>query len=276
MEINSLSDIDCLRTFSSYNRPVAIKGVKGNILFMNDAAKTLSRLSESEILDSYSDKLPADIVKINELGLISIEKKINEKFYHVESETLLDKFGLFYGTIFIFHDFTLLAKYLLNNKIDSKNKAYDEITGFFLKNQLNDILAKESDIAMRHASPLAIATFYFEDLAFFGQSLGEDKLNQLLKFYGIYFKQKFRKTDIFFRNDFNNFVCIMPYTNYKNANSKFDKLQKGVESVIKFPSNAKPILMFGISEFNIKNHYKNYNLLLDESKTNLENKKFYK
>jgi len=75
MEINSLSDIDCLRTFSSYNRPVAIKGVKGNILFMNDAAKTLSRLSESEILDSYSDKLPADIVKINELGLISIEKK---------------------------------------------------------------------------------------------------------------------------------------------------------------------------------------------------------
>jgi len=60
-------------------------------------------------------------------------KKNNEKFYHVESETLLDKFGLFYGTIFIFHDFTLLAKYLLNNKIDSKNKAYDEITGFFLK-----------------------------------------------------------------------------------------------------------------------------------------------
>lgn len=252
---------------------------------MNEEAKTLSKLSESEIFDSYSEKLPKDIVQINELGLISIEKKITlktagntteEKFFHIESKTLLDKFGLFYGTLFIFSDFTRLVEYLLNHKINLNNKTYDEITGFFLQNQFKDILAREADIAIRHSSSLALAIFYLEELAFFGQSFGEDKLNQLLKFYSIYFKQKFRKTDIFFRSNFNHFICIMPYTNYKNANSKFENLQKWVESAIQFPSNTKPVLTFGISEFNVNKHYKNYGLLLEESKTDMENKKTYK
>lgn len=279
---DSLNDIDYVKTFSSFNKPVAIKGVKGEILYMNELAKNISKLSEGEIFASYDEKLPEDVAQVNELGLVSIEKKIElktaggkmeEKYFHIESKTLLNKFGLFYGTMFIFHDFTSLIKYILNNKNNSENKVYDEITGLFLKNQFKDMFSREAERVIRYGFPLTLAVFFFENLVFFGQSFGKDKLNQLLKFYGIYFKQKFRKTDTLFRTDFNNFTCILPHTNYESANNKFKKLQKELAEAIKFQSNIKPILIFGISEFDLKKHYKNYELLIEEAKIDRQNRR---
>ncbi|MDA8303688.1 MAG: diguanylate cyclase [Deltaproteobacteria bacterium] len=282
---DSLNDIDYAKTFSSFNKPVAIKGVKGEILYMNELAKNLSRLSDREIFASYDEKLPEDIAQVNALGLLSIEKKIElktpgggmeEKFFHIESKTLLNKFGLFYGTMFIFYDFTLFVKYVLDIKNNSENKVYDEITGLFLKNQFKEMLSREVERVIRYGFPLTLAVFFFENLVFFGQSFGKDKLNQLLKFYGIFFRQKFRKTDTLFRIDFNNFICILPHTNYESANNKFRKLQKELDEVIKFQNNIKPILIFGISEFDLKRHYKNYELLIEEARVNQQNNKFCK
>ncbi len=282
---DSLNDIDYVKTFSSFNKPVAVKGVKGEILYMNELAGNLSKLSDQEIFASYDEKLPEDIAQVNRLGLVSIEKIIRlktaggeteEKFFHIESKTLLNKFGLFYGTMFIFYDFTSLVKYVLNIKNNSENKVYDEITGLFLKNQFKEMLSMEVERVTRYGFPLTLAVFFFENLVFFGQSFGKDKLNQLLKFFGIFFKQKFRKTDTIFRIDFNSFICILPHTNYESANNKFKKLQKELDEVIKFQSNIKPILIFGISEFDLKKHYKNYELLIEEARISQQNNKFYK
>lgn len=280
--MDSLNDVDYIKTFSSSDKPIAIKGIKGEVLYMNERAENLSKLSDSEIFAPYGEKLSEDLAQVNELGLISIEKKMElktadgkmeEKFFHIESKPLFTKFGLFYGTIFIFYDLTLLVKYILNNKNNSENKVYDEITGLFLNNQFKGMFSRETERVMRYGFPLALAVFFFENLVFFGQTFGKDKLNQLLKFYGIYFKQKFRKTDALFRTDFNNFIGILPHTNYESASSKFEKLQKDIDGAIKSHDNIKPVLIFGISEFNLKKHYKNYDLLIEEAKIDQQNRR---
>jgi GGDEF domain-containing protein len=91
----------------------------------------------------------------------------------------------------------------------------------------------------------------------------------VLKYIGIYFKQKLRKTDIVFRIDFNNFTGIMPHTDFENADNKFKKIKDELFGLLKFPNNVKPALKYGISELNLKKHYKNYNLLIEEAKINL-------
>jgi diguanylate cyclase (GGDEF)-like protein len=280
---NTQIDFDYAKSFSSLNAPVAIKGIKGEILYMNESAKKLSSASNESIFVSYDEKLPEDIEALNELGCIKANKKIElkngngkteKKIFHIESITLLNKFGLFYGTLFIFQDITPLINYICpsSGKSGKNNLVYDDITGMFLKNQFEEIFARETERSERYRFPLAVSVFYFENLIFFGQSFGSEKLNQVLKFIGIYFKQKLRKTDIVFRIDFNNFTGILPHTDYENAYKKFKKIKDEFSGMLKFPENVKPVLKFGISELNLKKHYKNYGLLIDEAKADIAEK----
>lgn len=277
-------DIDYVKTFSAFGKPVVVKGVNGNIVFMNESAKNLSKSAQGDIFASYDEKLPEDVEQINKLGIISIEKKLQvktqppqsgsklkEMFFHIESFTLLNKFGLFSGTIFIFYDITQFADFSLKNLGNSAedNKAFDEITGFLLKNRFQDIYSMEIERATRYGMPLSVVSFFFQNLAFIGQSFGKDKLDQLLKFYGINFKQKFRKTDILFRMDFNNFMAIMPHTNYKEGENKFNRVQSWIKDAVKLNVETKPFLIFGIAEFDLKRHYKNKELLLKEAEAAL-------
>ncbi len=273
-------DLDYSKSFASSSMPIAIKSVKGEILYMNEPAKILSNSSKETIFVSYDEKLPEDITRINELTGITVNKKldlktasnkIERKFFHIESMTLLNKFGLFFGTLFIFHDFTPLVKYILNSSARSgaNNCVFDEITGLLLKNQFKEFFSRETERAERYCLPLSVSVFYFENLVFFGQSLGNEKLNQVLKYIGIYFKQKLRKTDIIFRIDFNNFTVILPHTDYENADKKFKRIKDEFAALLKFPENVKPVLKYGISELNLKKHYKNYDLLLEEAKLDI-------
>jgi len=273
-------DFDYAKSFSSSNMPIAIKGIKNEILYMNEPAKKLSLSSKDTIFISYEEKLSEDIKYINELSHLSINKKIDvitengqteEKFFNIESITLLNKFGLFSGTLFIFHDLTPLIGYIAasNGKFGKDNTVYDEMTGMFLKNQFVEIFSRETERSERYRFPLSVSVFYFENLIFFGQSFGNDKLYQALKFIGIYFKQKLRKTDIIFRIDFNNFTGILPHTDYENAHKKFKKIKDEFAGLLKFPDNVKPVLKYGISELNLKKHYKNYDMLIEEAKIDL-------
>jgi diguanylate cyclase (GGDEF)-like protein len=281
LEIDSSVDFDYNKSFSSSNKPIAIKGIKNEILYMNESAKILSNSSDETIFVSYDQKLSEDVKRINELSHIAINKtisvktengQIKERFFNIESVTLLNKFGLFSGTLFIFNDLTPLVDYIvsLRGKSFKDGKVYDEITGMFLKNQFEEIFSRETERAERYRFPLSVTVFYFENLTFFGQSLGNDKLNQVLKYIGIYFKQKLRKTDIIIRIDFNNFTGILPHTGYENAARKFKKIKDEFSELLKFPDNVKPVLKYGISELNLKKHYKNYDMLIEEAKINLK------
>lgn len=284
MESDFSIDLDYVKSFETSGMPIAIKGIRGEILYMNKLAKILSNSSLDTIFASYDEKLSEDIIRINELGHIFINKKvelksetgkIEERFFHIESITLLNKFGLFSGTLFIFQDLTFLVNHIAasSNKYNQNNTVYDEITGMLLKNQFDEIFSKETERAARYSLPLAVSVFYFENLLFLGQSLGNDKLHQVLKFIGIYFKQKLRKTDIIFRIDFNNFISILPHTDYENANKKFSKIKNELSNLLKFQENTKPVLKYGISELNLKKHYKNYSLLVEEAKSDLGERK---
>ncbi|MHB1697238.1 MAG: diguanylate cyclase domain-containing protein [bacterium] len=280
VELDLSVDLDYGKSFETSSMPIAIKGIKGEILYMNKHAKILYNSSRDTIFASYDEKLSEDIIRINELIKVFINKKVElksetgkseERFFHIESISLLNKFGLFSGTLFIFHDLTFLVDYISSSsyKSSQNNRVYDEITGMLLKNQFDDIFSKETERAGRYCFPLAVSVFYFENLLFLGQSLGNDKLNQVVKFIGIYFRQKLRKTDIIFRIDFNNFISILPHTDYENANKKFNKIKNELSGLLKFQENTKPVLKYGISELNLKKHYKNYTLLIEEAKADL-------
>jgi|GEM_PF-2715330 len=280
-ESDSHLDFDFAKSFSSSGMPIAIKGIKGEILYMNEPAKMLSNSSEETIFISYDEKLSENAKRINELSHTAINKtiktrtgngQIKERFFNVESITLLNKFGLFSGTLFIFHDLTPIADSIvsLSGESGKNGTVYDEITGMFLKNQFDEIFSRETERSERYRFPLSVSVFYFENLIFFGHSFGNDKLNQVLKYIGIYFKQKMRKTDIVFRIDFNNFTVIMPHTDFENADKKFKKIKDELSGLLKFPDNVKPVLKYGISELNLKKHYKNYSLLIEEAKLNLK------
>ena len=274
-------DFDYSKSFSSSSMPIAIKGIKGEIIYMNEPAKILSNSSKESIFVSYDEKLSEDAKRINELSHIAINKKIDvktgdgqtrERFFNIESITILNKFGLFSGTLFIFHDLTPLVDYIVssNGKSGKNGIVYDEITSMFLKNQFKEIFSRETERSERYRFPLSVSVFYFENLIFFGQSFGNDKLNRVLKYIGIYFKQKMRKTDIVFRIDFNSFIGILPHTDYENADKKFKKIKDEFSGLLKFPDNVKPVLKYGISELNLKKHYKNYDMLIEEAKINLK------
>ncbi len=277
---DSSSDVNYEKSFGSANMPIAIKGVKDEIIYMNEQAKILSNYSGGSIFSSYDEKLPEDIIRINELTGLNINKKIDlktptgridQKFFRIDGITLLNKFGLFSGTLFIFNEFTASVKYFLNlsAKQGLNNYVFDEITGLMLKSQFKEFFTKETERAERYRIPLSITVFNFENLLFFGQSFGNEKLNQVLKYIGLYFKQKLRKTDIIFRIDFNDFIGILPHTNYENADKKFKKIKEEFNLLLKFPENVKPKFKYGISELNLKKHYKNYELILEEAKLDM-------
>ncbi len=277
-------DFDYAKSFSSSNMPIAVKGIKGEIVYMNEPAKILLNSSKDSIFVSYDEKLSEDIKYVNDLCNITVNKKINintgngsteERFFNIESITMLNKFGLFSGTLFIFRDLTSLVCHIssLNGKTLKNNTFYDEMTGMFTENQFDEIFSRETERSERYRFPLSLSVFYFENLIFFGNSFGNDKLNQVLKFIGMYFKQRMRKTDIIFRIDFNNFTSILPHTNYESAYKKFKKIKDEFAGLLKFPDNVKPVLKYGISELNLKRHYKNYNMLIEEAKLDLAKSK---
>jgi diguanylate cyclase (GGDEF)-like protein len=277
---DSSSDVNYEKSFASANMPIAIKGVKDEIIYMNEQAKILSNHSGGSIFISYDEKLPDDIIRINELTGLNINKKvdlktpsgrIDQKFFRIDGITLLNKFGLFSGTLFIFNEFTAAVKHFFNSnaKQGINNCVFDEITGLMLKSQFKEFFSRETERAERYRIPLSAAIFYFENLVFFGQSFGNEKLNQVLKYIGLYFKQKLRKTDIIFRMDFNDFIGILPHTNYENADKKFKKIKEEFNMLLKFPENVRPKFIYGISELNLKKHYKNYELIIEEAKLDM-------
>lgn len=273
--MNTLDEIDFIKTLSSYNKPVAIKDVSGEVIFMNDPAKSLSELADNKIFPTYTETLPDEIVSINKLGLVTVDKKIvfetvsgkkEEKYYHIESFPLSNKFGLVDGSIFVFNDVTASIQFILSN---SENKIYDDITGLFSKRQFQDVYSKEIEKAARYSYPLSVVTFYFDNLVFLGQSFGKDKLLNLLKFYGNFLKRNFRKTDIIFRLDFNSFVAILPHTGLAAARGKFEKIEELVETTMESESKMKSIMKFGAAEFSAKKHYTKQELLLEEAKKDM-------
>ncbi len=275
-------ELDLDKSFGASSLPIAIKGIKGDTLYMNKQAKMLSVLSKGSIFVSYDEKLPEEVLQINKMGIATVDKKIEfrnengnleKKFFQVESITLLNKFGLFYGTLFIYNDLTSLVDFIEKSETSMNDRTFDEMTEMLLKNQFDYILSKETERASRYSFPLSLSVFFFDNLRFLGQSLGNEHLNQALKTIGTYFKQNLRKSDIIFRIEFNDFICILPHTNYENACNKFNKMKGGLSEVLKFSDNIKPVLNFGISEFNVKKHYKNYNSMIEEAKEDLKKKK---
>ena len=79
LEIDSSVDFDYNKSFSSSNKPIAIKGIKNEILYMNESAKILSNSSDETIFVSYDQKLSEDVKRINELSHIAINKTISVK-----------------------------------------------------------------------------------------------------------------------------------------------------------------------------------------------------
>ncbi|MHB1680039.1 MAG: GGDEF domain-containing protein [bacterium] len=281
-----LLGIDFAKVFSSFSKPVIIKDMKGDIIYLNERANNLRLSTNDDICISFDEDLPDEIKEINKNGLISINKVINttsshsasqKKFFQIETITLFNNFGLFYGTLFIFFDKTETAKNIIKFSSCNSYKIYDELTGFLLKSQFDEIAEKEAERCKRYGVTFSVAYFSFENLALIGQAYGQEKLNKLIKYYGMFLNQKFRKTDCLFRFDFNDFFAILTHTSLDVAVVKFEKIKKSISEAVKFNGNGslQPVLYYGISEFDIKRHFKNWNLLIDEARLEFKKNKTF-
>ncbi len=282
-----LLGVDFAKVFSSFSKPVIIKDMRSDIIYINEQAKNLKLSTNDDICMSFDEDLPDEIKEINKNGLISINKVINtaspynaskKKYFQIETITLFNNFGLFYGTLFIFFDKTEFAENIIKFSSCNSYKIYDESTGFLLKNQFDEIAGKEAERCKRYGSTFSVVYFSFENLALIGQSYGQEKLNKLIKYYGMFLNQKFRKTDYLFRFNFNDFFGILTHTPLDVAVIKFEKIKMSISEAVKFNGNGslQPTLYYGISEFDIKRHFKNWGLLIDEARLEFEkNKTFY-
>ncbi len=276
--------INFIKVFSSYNKPLAIKDIKGDIIYLNEQAKALRLSTNDDICISFNEELPEEIKKLNKSGLLSINKIINttsinkipqKKYFQIETITLFNNFGLFNGTLIIFFDMTKIAENIIKLLETNNCKTYDELTGFLVKEQFDEIAEKEAERCKRYGITFSVVCFSFENLVLIGQSYGQEKLNKLIKYYGMFLNQKFRKTDYLFRFNFNDFYAILTHTALDVALIKFEKIKKSISEAVKFNGSLQPIMYYGISEFNIKRHFKNWNLLIDEAKLEFEKNKTF-
>ena len=276
--------INFIKVFSSYNKPLAIKDIKGDIIYMNEQAKVLRLSTNDDICISFNEELPEEVKKLNKSGLLSINKIINtisvnkipqKKYFQIETITLFNNFGLFNGTLIIFFDMTKIAENIIKLSEINDCKKYDELTGFLLKEQFDEIAEKEAERCKRYGVTFSVVCFSFENLVLIGQSYGQEKLNKLIKYYGMFLNQKFRKTDYLFRFNFNDFYAILTHTDLDVALAKFEKIKKSISEAVKFNGALQPMLYYGISEFDIKRHFKNCRLLIDEAKLEFEKNKTF-
>ncbi len=279
-----LLGVDFAKVFSSFSKSVIIKDMKGDIIYLNEQAKNLRLSTNDDICISFDEDLPDEIKEINKNGLTSINKVINitsphsasqKKYFQIETITLFNNFGLFYGTLFIFFDKTEFAENIIKFSSCNSYKIYDELTGFLLKSQFDEIAEKEAERCKRYSTTFSVTYFSFENLALIGQAYGQEKLNKLIKYYGMFLNQKFRKTDYLFRFDFNDFFAILTHTHFDVAVVKFEKIKKSISEAVKFNGSLQPMLYYGISEFDIKRHFKNWNLLIDESRLEFKKNKTF-
>jgi diguanylate cyclase (GGDEF)-like protein len=273
-----------IKVFSSYSKPLVIKDIKGDIIYMNEQARTLRLSTNDDICMSFNEELPDEIKALNKSGLLSINKIINtrpvnlisqKKYFQIETITLFNDFGLFNGTLVIFFDMTKIAENIIKIAKINNYKTYDELTGFLLKEQFDEIAEKEAERCKRYGVTFSVACFSFENLVLIGQSYGQEKLNKLIKYYGMFLNQKFRKTDYLFRFDFNDFYAILTHTDLDVALIKFKKIKKSISEAVKFNGALQPVLYYGISEFDIKRHFKNWGILVDEAKLEFEKNKTF-
>ncbi|MHB1665062.1 MAG: GGDEF domain-containing protein [bacterium] len=284
LQNNYLLGVDFVKIFSSFSKPVIIKDIRSDIIYMNEKAKNLKLSTNEDICISFDEDIPDEIKEINKNGLISINKVINttsphsvsqKKYFQIETITLFNNFGLFYGTLLLFFDKTESAKNIIKFSSCNSYKIYDESTGFLLKSQFDEIAEKEAERCKRYGATFSVACFSFENLALIGQAYGQEKLNKLIKYYGMFLNQKFRKTDYLFRYDFNDFFVILTHTHLDVAVVKFEKIKKSISEAVKFNGSLQPTLYYGISEFDIKRHFKNWNLLIDEARLEFEKNKTF-
>jgi len=276
--------INFVKVFSSYSKPLAVKDIKGDIIYINEQAKALRLSTDDDICISFNEELPEEIKKLNKSGLLSINKIINtisinkipqKKYFQIETITLFNNFGLFNGTLAIFFDMTKIAENIIKLSEIDNCKTYDELTGFLLKEQFDEIAEREAERCKRYGVTFSVVCFSFENLVLIGQSYGQEKLNKLIKYYGMFLNQKFRKTDYLFRFNFNDFYAILTHTGLDVALAKFEKIKKSISEAVKFNGPLKPVLYYGISAFDIKRHFKNWSLLIDEAKLEFEKNKTF-
>ncbi len=286
LPVDFLKGVDFLKAFSLLDKPVAIKNAKGDPVYMNELAKKYESSSNNGIFLSFNEEESKALELVNNKSRISIEKIIKIEsgsgearkfFFHVESIILYDHFGMYYGTLFIFHDMTTYVKKVLESADDDNSfKVYDDLTGFLVKSRFMEITEKEIDRAKRHNIPISLVFFAIENLSFFKQSYGEEKMLQLIKYVGAFFRQKFRKLDHMFYFDFNEFCALLPHLPAYMAEYKFEKMKREISETIKSQGFVSPVLVYGIAQFDLKRHGIKWNSLIDEAKDELhKNKSLY-
>lgn len=195
-------------------------------LIVPEVRRTTIGLSASEVLTRYPELV--DYIKANSTEAIEVQFSSAEGIFYYQSKIspVLDQQKRPVGKILTLHDFTEM-KHLLQQL--QNFATVDGLTGVFNRRYFTEIANREISRVERYGGDLSLIMLdldYFKKINdTYGHAAGDAVLISIAKLcYGT-----IRRTDIFSRHGGEEFVTLLPETNFQAAMLLAERLRHAVE-----------------------------------------------
>ena len=255
LDVNENNE-NIIKMFNTMGNPLFLIREDGEIVLINSKGKKIigENFKEDEInnIKDVVKWLTFDISKIIDKIILEesvedIEGRIKNSLGEEIFFTLSGVSGSYKGKGALF---ITINDYTIQKKAEEQMKDIairDELTGLYNRRYLNMIIGDEIERAERYEIPLSI---FILDLDFFkkiNDLWGHPVGDSVLKMTGEIISKSTRLSDFQFRIGGEEFLIIMPHTDFKGAKIAAEKLRIEIEKVI-HPVAGKFTASLGVAE----------------------------
>ncbi len=244
-------------------------------IFFGITIDVLKKIKKNDFLEDNLKK-EFDVLEKEVIEKKSLVEKIltyvingEEKTFMIKVSPVIDYTGSFDGLVGSILDISSQVKY---QKILKELAIRDELTGLYNRRGLNEFLDKEWKNSLRNKQPISILMIdidYFKNYNDgYGHKAGDDALKEISN---IFFKNTFRPYDIIARIGGEEFLIILPNTDYDGARVVAERIRKSVEEKQiehKFSSFGVITVSIGIAT-SVPGKLERVEFLLEEADKNL-------
>lgn len=227
---------------------VVVMDVHGNILFANRCINT-ETINESNCTEIFND-LPQNQIEFIKNNFKEVQKKKNTIEFEINNRGK-NKYNL-YRMVPILDEseeimnIMIIVSDITNKKLYEKKIEYltfnDMMTGLKNRNFLEIELKRLTE---KTNLPLSIMMADMNGLKLVNDAFGHEKGDEFLKDSANLLKRIFRKNDIVGRYGGDEFLVLMPNTNYEEANQISSRINE--ESALNGGLELKPNFAFGVA-----------------------------
>ncbi|MBF0590026.1 MAG: diguanylate cyclase [Magnetococcales bacterium] len=228
---------------------IVVSDKEGKVVLVNPAAeKLLGKTSEQIINGGFCALLDDEnyIKSFLEPGA----KKEDLPETHVYNNRVLN----FYATRIDLGDKGEVGSAALIRDVTEEKKLQDKLialsttdglTGLLNRRRLDELLEEELDRAIRYKLELAVLLFDVDHFKKFNDTYGHDQGDRVLQALAATMKEHFRDVDYPCRYGGEEFLAIMPNTNFQGAELAAERLRERVEAMV--VDGLKVTISIGVS-----------------------------